>query len=155
MIHANDLVLTPVNPNPTLVSRKKTGKKTKDRSKKKKFRKNTLDSQKSVDLFSSRDWLHSIAAAIASGARTFAELVLVLDQGREGRTDDNTDDNIQNLRVDNKLITMGWRGKRTMDEELENVTQGNHLEEQEQRSDVDEIWKCKRKFIRNVKKQDE
>jgi hypothetical protein len=32
-----------------------------------------------------------------------------------------------------------------MDEELENVTQGNHLEEQEQRSDVDEIWKCKRK----------
>jgi hypothetical protein len=42
-----------------------------------------------------------------------------------------------------------------MDEELENVTQGNHLEEQEQRSDVDEIWKCKRKFIRNVKKQDE
>jgi hypothetical protein len=36
-----------------------------------------------------------------------AELVLVLDQGREGRTDDNTDDNIQNLHIDNKLITKG------------------------------------------------
>jgi hypothetical protein len=28
MIHAKDLVLTPVNPNPTLVSRKKWGKNT-------------------------------------------------------------------------------------------------------------------------------
>ncbi len=33
-----------------------------------------------------------------------------------------------------------------MDEEMENVTQGNHLEEQEQRSDVDETWICKRKI---------
>jgi hypothetical protein len=45
-----------------------------------------------------------MAAAIASGARTFAELALVLDQGREGRTDDNTDDNIQSVHIDDKLI---------------------------------------------------
>jgi hypothetical protein len=33
-----------------------------------------------------------------------------------------------------------------MDEELENVTQGNHLEEQEQRSDVDEYMEMRKEI---------
>jgi hypothetical protein len=46
-----------------------------------------------------------IASLQPSRPEQNAELVLVLDQGREGRTDDNADDNIQNLHIDDKLIT--------------------------------------------------